>query len=114
MTTETTPKYVTLPPNAQLKALSHVVPLAALVNVSLGILLLTRGVFLGALVAVALPLGALALIYRMLRDGGFRGSSGVVSAQENARRYWLTISAVAAVYLVATSFLAVSLLGSLK
>ena len=111
MNIETTPKNVGLPSNAKLRVLSHFVPLAALVNVTLGILLLMRGVsFLGALIAVVLPLGALALIYVMLRDGGFRASSGVISVHENAHRYWFTLSTVAVVYFAATSLLAALLL----
>ena len=95
------------------KALSRFIVLPAAVTVALAILLFVRGVnFLGAFLALALPLGALGLIFVLLRDGSFRSSAGVISPQSNAGRYWLTIGLLGFVYLVATVALAALLLRS--
>ena len=67
---------------------------------------------LGAFLALALPLGALALIFVFLRDGRFRSSVGVISPQGNAWRYWLTIGMLGFVYLVGTVALVALLLRS--
>jgi hypothetical protein len=95
------------------KALSRFVALPAVVTATIAILLLVRGFpFVGALLALALPLGALGLIFVFLRDGSFRSSVGVVSRHVNARRYWLTIGTLGFVYLVATVVLVGLLLRS--
>src|ERR1043166_8430767 len=98
MTTEPTPEIHGIAS----KALSRFIALPAVVTVTVAILLLVRGVyFLGAFMALALPLGALGLIFVFLRDGSFRSSVGVISLQVNARRFWLTIGVLSFVYLVA-------------
>jgi hypothetical protein len=95
------------------KVLSRFVALPATATSILAFSLWGRGVNLvGALFALALPLGALALIYVLLRDGGFRSSEGLVSGPQNARRYWATIGILGLVYLVATVALAALLLRS--
>jgi hypothetical protein len=109
MTTEPTPGIHDL----DSKALSRFIALPALVTVTFASLLLVRGIpLLGAFLALALPLGALGLIFVFLRDGSFRSSAGVVSPQRNARRYWLTIGMLGFVYLVGTVALGALLLRS--
>src|SRR5437762_2849029 len=109
MTTEPTPEIH----DFDSKALSRFIALPAVVTVVVAILLLVRGEhFVGALMALALPLGALGLIFVFLRDGSFRSSAGVISLQGNARRYWLTIGILSFVYLVATVALVALLLRS--
>jgi len=96
-----------------LKVLSRLIVLPAVVTVTLAILLFVRGIpFLGAFLALALPLGALGLVFVFLRDGGFRSSAGVISPQRNARRYWFTIGLLGLVYMVGTVALAALVLRS--
>ena len=45
------------------------------------------------------------LVYRLLRDGSFRTSSRLISAQEAPKQYWFTVCVLAILYLVATSLL---------
>ena len=82
--------------------------LSGFVNVALAILLFNRGAnVVGAVLAVALPLGALTLVYQMVRDGGFRTSRQFVSAQDTPRQYWLTVGTLTGLYVVATIMLLV-------
>lgn len=106
MNIETSPKSSVPDSKVNIKALSPIVFLPAVVNILLAVLLLARGIGpLGVVISVVLPVAALTLVYRLLRDGSFRTSSRLISAQETPKQYWFTVGALAILYLVATSLL---------
>lgn len=109
MTTETTSTKIGAgAPKVPFNTAAPFVFLSGFVNVALAVLLLNRGVnVVGAILAVALPLGALTLVYRMVRDGGFRTSRQFVSAQDTPKHFWLTVGTLAGLYVVATIMLLV-------
>ncbi len=81
----------------------------ALVNLLLVPRLWSQGVTpVGVVLSVVLPVGALALIARLLRDRGFRTRSRLITVREAPRRFWFTVSLLGMVYTMATVALLVS------
>ena len=106
MNIETSPKSSVPDSKVNIKTFSPIVLLPAVINILLAFLLFSRGInFLGSVISVVLPVAALSLVYRLLRDGCFRMSSHMISAQETPKHYWLTVGALAILYLAATSLL---------
>jgi len=96
-------------PKVPFNAAAPFVFLSGFVNVAQAILLFHSGAanIVGFIFIIALPLGALTLVYQIVRDGGFRTSRQFVSAQDTPKQYWLTVGTLTGLYVVATLMLLV-------